>query len=298
MDTIDSSFMESAGLSYESILGKGGYGSVFKVFSQKYNQSFALKRVTSSRFNANEVECMKMIQSNAIVPLYEYHNFEERVYMIMEHCQFSLDHIISLERPLKMQQIVKYAEGIVRAVKVCHDNMISHGDIKPSNFLIDNYGRVKICDFGLSKHVEENEHISTYSGTIAFLAPEILNKVPYDPFKADIWAIGVTLYFLATGKLPWCSPSISKASKLIKLGLYNSNEIPKELRDIVCRCLLLDPKSRPTCEEILKHSIFKENSANNITKLTPQIRRKSSLSIIVPKRLRSVIIKPSVLVCV
>ena len=204
---LDISFLESHGLQFIDMAGKGGYGCIFLVYSTKYNQNFALKKVKAKYFRQSEIDCMRMLDNSSIVPLYDYYFFNEFVYLLMEFCPSSLDRELKNKGPFIGDELIKTAYGMLKAIKSCHENKVAHNDIKPSNFLIDAYGRIKVCDFGLSSFIQDDLLSSLYAGSKAFLAPEVISKKPFDSFKADIWALGVSLYILATSHLPWSMKS-------------------------------------------------------------------------------------------
>ena len=256
MNQIDQEFMEEFGFQYIENLGQGGYGIIYKIYVPQYNQIYALKKIPKAKFSDTEIKCMIAIESNNIVPLYKYFKYDEFVYLLMEFCPDSLDKIIKQCQKsmsyLTVPQIYALARGMATSLVECHERNIIHGDVKPSNFLIDNYGRVKICDFGLS-HVQTGDSSTLYSGTILFCAPEILKKKPYDGYKADVWAFGVTLFVLATnGECPWQISSKENMLKSIHLSLFDDSNIPdKNLKDIIKKCLKIEPNDRPTMKEIL-----------------------------------------------
>ena len=293
MDKVDIEFMEAQKLTFDCIIGGGGYGYVFKVYSLKYSQSFALKRIEENRFNPNEVECMKMISSNTIVPLYGYCKYEGRVYLIMEHCSYSLDRVIPNYNMIDSNTLISYIKGMITALNSCHVESIAHCDVKPSNFLIDKYGRIKLCDFGLAKCMLKDEKISAFHGTLAFLAPEIIKKEPYDPFKADIWALGVSIYFMSTGHLPWPMANKMDTIHAIEEGVYDITAVPMKLRNIVVRCCLVDPHMRPTCVDLLKMAPFVKQRIQLNTKFYQRIKKRSSLNEFLPQRIKTTIVRPS-----
>lgn len=99
-------------------------------------------------------------------------------------------------------------EKLLRAITHCHENEICHRDIKPDNILIDKTDNVKVIDFGLSKYFDKN--ISTLEsrvGTPAYMAPEVVMGKTYDN-KCDVWALGVTMYQLLTGQVPFLGDNL------------------------------------------------------------------------------------------
>ena len=96
----------------------------------------------------------------------------------------------------------------MRTVEYLHANDISHRDIKLDNLLLDAFGNLKLCDFGVSQMVERDEKgrkkpLYSKSGTPVYIAPEMLSQSGYDGFKADIWACGVVLYSMLYGEVPF-----------------------------------------------------------------------------------------------
>ena len=160
---------------------------------------FALKRVLREKFMDNEIECMIAIKSSSIVPLFQYYYLDKYVYLLMEYCPSNIEQYVKEQGEcISILRQYQIAMGMALSVASCHDFGIGHCDIKPSNFLLDKNGRVKICDFGLSKKILPTQDSSTICGTIIFLAPEILSKKQYDQKKADVWALGVSFYYLIT----------------------------------------------------------------------------------------------------
>ena len=289
MDEIDYEFLSAHDLVFSSIIARGGYGIVYKVYSNRYKEDFALKRIPEARFKENEVECMKIIQSPHIVNLYNYYHFKDNVYMLMEYCPMCLAQMLMrYGGPMPYDELIKFSREILLAIKSCHDIQMAHSDIKPSNFLIDRYGRVKACDFGLSSVWTENATSSHFKGSCLFMAPEIFNHCPFDPFKTDIWAIGVTFYFMATHDYPFDS-QVSKADliQIIRQGFFNSDNIEDtEFRYLIVRMLDLDPTKRPSIDEILNMPIFKNSFMPKQLSLSSKISKAASTSIIQLKTLK------------
>lgn len=253
IDPIDVAFFQGYGFDYVETIGRGAYGIIYKVYSHQYKINFALKRILAEQFHANEVDCMIQIRSSCIVTLYKYYHHKQYVYMLMEFCPNSVEKIITETQNIPILKYYQIALGLVASVCSCHENGIAHGDIKPSNFLMDANDRVKICDFGLARKIEADENSTAYSGTFMFLAPEVLKKEPFDPFAADIWALGVTLYNLVTGKWPWCMESRQLMIHSIMNSLYNEDRLDDHFfKKIIKDCLNVDPTKRPSITAIMK----------------------------------------------
>ena len=252
-------FFQSLGIEFLGFIGRGAYGEVFLAHSTKYKCNFVLKKVPCDCFNETEIECLKRLDDIHIVNLYDYYKFEGNIYMLLEYCPNDLDRLMKDVKSLPHDILVKYCHQVLLSVKACHDQKIAHSDIKPSNFLLDKYGHVKITDFGLSTIFTKDPSSTTFKGTRAFMAPEMVKDRTFNPMAADIWAVGVTLYYLATFSLPFFSLDLSKLTESILRGVYADSIIDDSLlRQLIARCLEIDPNERATVDELLNSRFFKE----------------------------------------
>lgn len=260
-----------------SLIAQGSYGEIFLVYSKRYQVNFALKKIPESKFNEKEINCLLSINQSNVINLYNYFKFNNFVYMLMDYCPSDLFNTIKSAPSLNNAQILRYAFEVVSAIKACHDMNIAHSDIKPSNFLIDKYGRLKICDFGLSQFYDNIHKSTSSSGTMLFMAPEQFRKKGYDPMKSDVWSIGVTLFYIATKTYPFFAITPQAFKNLVETGVYPVNAIVNEdLRRVIFKCLSVDPAKRPTVDEILEMDYFREYKASR----SQSKPRRSSLKVI------------------
>lgn len=137
--------------------------------------------------------------------------------------------------------------NVLNAVKILHGMNIVHRDIKPENILICKKGNIKICDFGISREVKKGEKIKDSSGTPAYMAPETLVEKAYDPFAADIWALGILLFTFLNGHPPFKQRDRTLLKKeLDEANFKFENEVSKEAMEMCKYVLKIDPKERPT----------------------------------------------------
>ncbi|EAY09874.1 CAMK family protein kinase [Trichomonas vaginalis G3] len=276
-------FFHNHSLEYDSTIGHGGYGTIYKVYSSKYQTFFALKQIPEEQFNEAEVECLKSIDDPRIVNLYKYYSFNHSIYLLMEYCPSDLYHFIRDKPNLSQSEIIRLIHEAVLCVKSCHDRGISHCDIKPSNFLVDKYGRIKICAFGLSSICSSTELRHDFKGTKVFLSPEIVKRVDYNPFSSDIWSLGVTLFYIATRSLPFANYNSKILSERICNGIYDASRITNpEIRDIVAKCLTINPEMRPSCTDLVNFPFF-SNLSNKRMDLRISKSIRSNPVIIRPK---------------
>lgn len=247
-------------------IGSGGYSIIFKVYSKKYDQNFAAKIVNSRSSRHKNSEMSIESEISALSHLYHpniikmYFCFEHDGYhfMIIELCPHSLFKVIDEKEKsfLSPSKITNIISELIAAVKFCHDNGYAHRDIKPINILFDEYNRVKLADFGLSRHFEPNEKSTEFLGSPRYISPEIYRKDPYDPFKADVWALGVTIYELCGGVPDW-----PEAKGLLALSIRSGGLLVKptkypKIDKLVQMMTEMNPNNRPTIDSVAKYPIL------------------------------------------
>ena len=243
-------------------IGEGGQGSVFLVRSEKYQELFVAKRIPykTSRSVTSEVEVLLNLHHPNIINMYEYWSDIDTLYVIFEYCpNGSLRDMIRTYGPLDSAQLWQVCKDVVAAVSFCHENGIVHRDIKPANLLIDKYNRVKLADFGLSATGENVAHAN--QGSPAYMAPEKFS--PYfkiDQFKCDVWSLGVTLFELGTGSLPWSCSSLPEMMAHIQMGIqkrpmYADYTFFKLLKQMIT----VKPAKRISMSDVLKSEYFAEH---------------------------------------
>lgn len=185
---------------------------------------------------------------------------------MLEYCRQSLCSVFHWPNN-DMEKLKHYAHEMVKAVMACHKANIAHLDIKPANFVIDDYERVKLCDFGLSVECYNEEVCQQFAGTHPFIAPEVLLMKPYDPFKADIFSLGVTLFMLYTGRLPWEGANFQHISMNMMKTPPQINLIQdKEMASVITSCLNFDPKQRPTIDQIMNSPVFRDSLTKSMNR--------------------------------
>lgn len=273
-------------------IGKGGFASVFLIFSNQYNLNFVVKvsdykgsrKNPSQDFDLNEINNLINLNHPNIINMYKYFTDEYYLYIVLEYCEGgSLDDLIKQNGPVRPPTLYNYCYQILTALKHCHDLQVSHCDIKPANVLIDKNKRLKLADFGLSKgfspklmskdtsnsdtkkhFIGKNGQILTknFAGSKPYMSPELIQLTAYDPFKADIWSLGVTFYQLATGHLPWNTYDLKEMRMSITMGVFSfqNTKLPPAFCNIIHRMLEVKPTKRATLEWLLEQSIFSQAS--------------------------------------
>ena len=271
--------LENHGYIYVKKIGEGGNGQVFLVTSKKYQTDFCCKvrpiskkgqKVETGKLD-DEIALNVKLQHPNIISLFEHFTENEFLFIIMEYCpNGNLDDYIKTNGPIQGPQLFFFCKQIILAIKACHDNYIAHRDIKPSNILLDAHMRLKLVDFGISADLQnaDSESFMRHDGSRAWMAPEIFQtKQAFDPFKADIWAMGVTFYQMVLGKLPWIVNDKNEMMKSIKMGfVYFENDdhgnpiCPFPFQKLIKRMLDTNPSTRATLEQVMMDPIFDEDS--------------------------------------
>jgi serine/threonine protein kinase len=146
---------------------------------------------------------------------------------------------------------------IVSGVQYCHANLVAHRDLKPENLLLDENGNIKISDFGLSNVLKPGSLFNTWCGSPVYTPPEVVLRKEYNGISMDIWSLGVVLYVLVTGGMPWRLESnvVKNVDDLIA-GNYEIPDflrVSKDCKDLISTMLIADSTKRATLETIMNH---------------------------------------------
>ena len=246
------------------LLGKGAFGKVNLALHVLTGRLVAIKSINKTKL-LNERQKRKMLietsimktlsKSNNIVKIYETYETKKHYCIVMEYiCAGDLLSYIK-KRGKLTEQVAKFIfKQIVLTLQYIHEHNIVHRDIKLDNILIDLDNNIKICDFGVSKIIKNNESMIEQCGTPAYIAPEILLNRGYEGFGVDIWSSGVVLYAMLSGTVPFKGNNIKDLHDLIIKGEYTPiKDISKEATHLIKSIFEVDPKKRITTKDILVH---------------------------------------------
>lgn len=208
-----------------------------------------------------EANIMRKINHPNIVSLIQVIEKKTRIYLIMELVEGQeLYQYIRESGHIEEDEARQIFEQILSAVSYCHGKGIVHRDLKLDNIMIDKNKKVKVIDFGLSTQFQPGKMLNHHCGTYSFGSPELLLGHRYDGPKNDMWIIGVVLYCMVVGKLPFDSVVIQELQRQVVAGVYPAPcGVSKELEDLLSQLLRVNPNYRPTARKVMKHPWFKEH---------------------------------------
>ena len=243
----------------EKIIGKGGFGRVFKGIDENNNQ-IAIKQIDLEdgkrqeiiSLIKNEINIMKIMQKDNKYSVKYIDSIEKNCYfyIIMEYCDNTLEKKIKEEKGLKMNIIQNILKQLNKNLKKLNELKIIHKDIKPENILIKykdinkNLFDIKLNDYGLSKRLSK-KYDSEFSGDKRYIAPEADNYKINN--KSDLWSIGIMIYEMYFNKLPF---------KNNKLDIKKSGNL--EFDDLISKLIVIDYKKRIEWKDYYEHNFFYE----------------------------------------
>ncbi|KAL8184341.1 UNVERIFIED_CONTAM: Map microtubule affinity-regulating kinase [Gekko kuhli] len=197
---------------------------------------------------------MKVLNHPNIVKLFEVIETEKTLYLVMEYASGGevFDYLVAHGRMKEKEARAKFRQ-IVSAVQYCHQKFIVHRDLKAENLLLDADMNIKIADFGFSNEFTFGNKLDTFCGSPPYAAPELFQGKKYDGPEVDVWSLGVILYTLVSGSLPFDGQNLKELRERVLRGKYR---IPfymsTDCENLLKKFLILNPSKRGTLEQIMK----------------------------------------------
>ncbi|XP_055721025.1 MAP/microtubule affinity-regulating kinase 3-like isoform X4 [Salvelinus fontinalis] len=249
-------------------IGKGNFAKVKLARHILTGREVAIKIIDKTQLNPNslqklfrEVRIMKILNHPNIVKLFEVIETERTLYLVMEYASRGevFDYLVAHGRMKEKEARAKFRQ-IVSAVQYCHQKHIVHRDLKAENLLLDADMNIKIADFGFSNEFTMGNKLDTFCGSPPYAAPELFQGKKYDGPEVDVWSLGVILYTLVSGSLPFDGQNLKELRERVLRGKYR---IPfymsTDCENLLKRFLVLNPAKRGTLE-------VREDSENQIMK--------------------------------
>ncbi|XP_045653793.1 serine/threonine-protein kinase SIK3 isoform X4 [Ursus americanus] len=247
-------------------IGKGNFAVVKRATHLVTKAKVAIKIIDKTQLDEEnlkkifrEVQIMKMLCHPHIIRLYQVMETERMIYLVTEYASGGeiFDHLVAHGRMAEKEARRKFKQ-IVAAVYFCHCRNIVHRDLKAENLLLDANLNIKIADFGFSNLFTPGQLLKTWCGSPPYAAPELFEGKEYDGPKVDIWSLGVVLYVLVCGALPFDGSTLQNLRARVLSGKFR---IPffmsTECEHLIRHMLVLDPNKRLSMEQICKHKWMK-----------------------------------------
>ncbi|XP_022170000.1 MAP/microtubule affinity-regulating kinase 3-like isoform X3 [Myzus persicae] len=242
-------------------IGKGNFAKVKLAKHVPTGKEVAIKIIDKTQLLPGslqklfrEVRIMKMLDHPNIVKLLQVIETEKTLYLVMEYASGGevFDYLVLHGRMREKEARAKFRQ-IVSAVQYCHQKRIIHRDLKAENLLLDSEMNIKIADFGFSNEFTPGGKLYTFCGSPPYAAPELFQGKRYDGPEVDVWSLGVILYTLVSGSLPFDGSTLRELRERVLRGKYR---IPfymsTDCENLLKKFLVLNPLKRASLEVIMK----------------------------------------------
>jgi len=242
-------------------IGKGNFAKVKLAKHELIGKEVAIKIIDKTQLNQGslqklfrEVKIMKCLDHPNIVKLFEVIQTEKTLYLVMEYASGGevFDYLVAHGRMKEKEARAKFRQ-IVSAVQYLHQKRIVHRDLKAENLLLDADMNIKIADFGFSNEFTPGSKLDTFCGSPPYAAPELFQGKKYDGPEVDVWSLGVILYTLVSGSLPFDGQNLKELRERVLRGKYR---IPfymsTDCENLLKKFLVINPTKRAMLEAIMK----------------------------------------------
>jgi Ca2+-binding EF-hand superfamily protein len=259
-------------------LGKGQFGSVRLARNRKTSEKVAVKIIKKTYLKSKEIQMIKWeldimrflkhTTNPYVVKTHDIFEGKSSYYIVLEYLEGGnlSNHLVELGVVIKESFAKEIMGQVVKGVKYLHQFGIMHRDLKPENLMLVKkctHPQIKIMDFGLSKVVSFNDRTSEGYGSLCYLAPEILLKQGYD-HKVDVWSLGVILYYLLCGYLPFDDSKdeiVKIARRIVNLDLSNifndkTRHFSTAFKNLLIKCFERNPLKRISSAKMAENDWF------------------------------------------
>ncbi|XP_071484409.1 serine/threonine-protein kinase SIK1-like [Diadema antillarum] len=259
-------------------IGKGNF-AVVKLAQHRITKSqVAIKIIDKSRLDDSnlekvyrEVQIMKMLSHPNVIKLYQVMETKSMLYLVTEYANNGemFDYLDTHGRMTEKEAKKKFRQ-ILSAVEYCHKRHVVHRDLKAENLLLDSSMNIKIADFGFSNFFTPGRQLATWCGSPPYAAPEVFEGQEYDGPQLDIWSLGVVLYVLVCGALPFDANTLPQLKERVLAGKFR---IPyfmsQECEHLIRHMLVINPAKRLTIEQIKSHQWLADCVVANTMPVSP-----------------------------
>ena len=244
-----------------SHLGSGGFGSVYLAEDTWIKKNVAIKVPHKQNLDFSDMlkepRLLASMSHPNIVTMLTAEKLDDVFFIVLEYVPGeTLEHLIIREGALDLGKALDFTCQMCNAVDHAHRAGVLHRDIRPGNMLVSETGLLKVTDFGTSRFLEIAAHGTTVIGSPPYMAPEQFHGKAV--FASDVYSVGVTMYQMVTGDLPYNTPAPADIEKLMRGELVTpvrmkNPRVPRAINDIIMRALAPDLTSRyPRAADLLE----------------------------------------------
>ena len=263
----------------EKVLGTGSYGKVKLATNMKTGKKVALKFILKSSIKKEshlvrikrEVRLLKLLHHPNIVQLYEASETNQEIILTMEHATGGelFDYIVAHKR-IREPEARRLFRQIISAVDYCHQNCVIHRDLKPENLLLDEKRNIKIIDFGFANTFDPDGMLATFCGSPYYASPEMITGQKYIGPEVDIWSLGIILYVMLCGFLPFEDKHVKDLYRKILSGSYSfPNHVSPTARDLISKMIVVPRSGRIKLSDLKSHPWIVENYGDSLDSMMP-----------------------------
>ncbi|KAI9179987.1 hypothetical protein H9P43_005319 [Blastocladiella emersonii ATCC 22665] len=253
-------------------LGQGTFGKVKLAKHVPSVQHVAIKIIDKATIKTDkqklsvrrEVRLLFLLRHPHVVRVLDVIETADQIYIVMENLPRGelFDHIVK-NHHLSEPEARHFMRQIVSALEYCHSHSVIHRDLKPENLLLDSDNNVKLIDFGFVNTFDGASLLDTFCGSPFYASPQMIRGIKYSDPSSDIWSLGVILFAMLSGRLPFDAEDMRKLYDRIASGVFRCpSHFSIDAVDLIRKMLVVDPKKRYTIDQVKAHPWLDWDSAS------------------------------------
>lgn len=269
-------------------IGAGSFGCVYRARRKETREIVALKALNKKmlvrnrqlKYAVGECRILRQLQSPFVVRMFDAFQTPNSLYMVLEYCAGKdLSVLLEQKQQFSADETRFYLSEIILALEYLHERDIMYRDLKPENVLLDDFGHVKLADFGLAKeNVTTSRQAKSFCGSPAYLSPETLDKLGAGK-PADLYGLGAVMYEMLTGMPPYYDDDLKVLYANIRRGVLDfPRNVNNTARELIKALLSKSPALRPKLADVKAHAFFRKVNWEQLAKkqVSPPVRPRAA----------------------